>query len=129
MALLRLSRDPHKPTIGYDDLLERRALLEECFSDHSFERALAPWARYALDWWEDGVLAGSIQVGWEGERHEPIELGWLCVHPDYRGRGIARALVGAALGRLAIYGRPVTVGCSEEMRAFWEGLGWREVGG
>ncbi|MET4131788.1 GNAT superfamily N-acetyltransferase [Porphyrobacter sp. MBR-155] len=38
----------------------------------------------------------------------PLELGWIVVHSEYRGRGHARTLIGAALG---------ATGCSEGIYA------------
>ncbi|MDU4831820.1 MAG: GNAT family N-acetyltransferase [Actinomyces sp.] len=57
--------------------------------------------------WADGDLIGAIFVTigtpWDDADKSPYILD-LMVHPDYRGRGIATALIGEAAGRVAAAG-------------------------
>jgi ribosomal protein S18 acetylase RimI-like enzyme len=49
----------------------------------------------------DGVLVGTVIAGWDGWRAHVYRL---AVHPDHRGRGLARRLLGAVEERFAALG-------------------------
>jgi ribosomal protein S18 acetylase RimI-like enzyme len=75
----------------------------------------------------DGELVGSVMAGYDGHR------GWLYsvgVHPDARGKGLARRLVAEAERALAALGCPkvnvqvfVVNGAAQ---AFWRRIGYLE---
>jgi ribosomal protein S18 acetylase RimI-like enzyme len=88
----------------------------------------ALWARDAealLVATEDGVLVGTVIVGWDGWRGAFYRL---AVQPDRRGRGIGRALVAAGEARLIRLGvRRVSLYAVEAhpaAMAFWPALGY-----
>ena len=73
----------------------------------------------------DGRLAGSLLCGWDGRR---ARLYHVCVHPDFRGRGIAQTMVRRVLRKLRSMG---VVKCdlvcfqdNEIGNAFWGRSGW-----
>jgi ribosomal protein S18 acetylase RimI-like enzyme len=74
---------------------------------------------------EDGRLVGTIIGGWDGWRGNTYRL---AVPPDYRRRGIARALVAEVERRLRTKGaRRITAlvaKSEEEARPFWEAVGY-----
>jgi ElaA protein len=78
-----------------------------------------------------GRLAGELAAyaRWypEGER---IRLGRIATAGGVRGRGLGRALVAAALRRIAADhpGRPVLVHAQSYLRSFYESLGFTTVG-
>ncbi len=74
---------------------------------------------------ENGQLAGTLLCGWDGRR---ARLYHVCVHPAFRGRGIARRMVARALQQLKELG---VVKCdlvcfadNEIGNTFWQHLGW-----
>lgn len=75
---------------------------------------------------EDGRIVGTLIAAWDGWRGAFYRLG---VHPDRRGRGIARALVLAGEARLAELGcRRISlyaVVAHEPAVAFWRAMGYR----
>jgi ribosomal protein S18 acetylase RimI-like enzyme len=88
-------------------------------------RKLADSPQLLLVGEEDGVVVGSVMVGYDGHR------GWinyLAVHPSRQGSGLGRVLMGAAEERLA------ALGCAkinlqvrddnEAARAFYEAIGY-----
>ncbi len=73
----------------------------------------------------DGRLAGTLLCGWDGRR---ARLYHVCVHPDFRGRGIAQSMVSNVLRKLRSMG---AVKCdlvcfqdNEIGNAFWGRVGW-----
>ena len=73
----------------------------------------------------DGRLAGTLLCGWDGRR---ARLYHVCVHPDFRGRGIAQTMVSRVLRQLRAMG---VVKCdlvcfqdNEIGNAFWRRVGW-----
>jgi ribosomal protein S18 acetylase RimI-like enzyme len=73
----------------------------------------------------DGQLVGALIVGWDGWRGSFYRL---AVHPDWRRRGIATALVRAGEDRLSRLGatRLTAIVASDEEGAgsFWAALGY-----
>ena len=74
----------------------------------------------------DGRLIGGVMAGHDGRRGY---LQHLLVHPDYRGRGIARALVERSLAALAAAGIAKThidvLRTNGVGLGFWERMGWQ----
>ncbi len=76
---------------------------------------------------EDGKIVGSVLGGTDGRRGC---LYHTVVHPDYRHRGIAAALIDRAVSVLQAEG--VTRVClqvrdtNRQGKTFWEHLGWSE---
>lgn len=84
-----------------------------------------------LVWVEQGRVLGNVSLrralGWGG-----FFIGNVAVHPDWRGRGIASALMEAALEAISVRGgRWVGLEVrtdNQVARRFYERLGFREVG-
>ncbi|HEY1831298.1 MAG TPA: GNAT family N-acetyltransferase [Acidimicrobiales bacterium] len=76
---------------------------------------------------EDDCIVGTLIAAWDGWRGAFYRLG---VHPDHRGRGVARALVLAGEARLAEHGcRRISlyaVVAHEPAVAFWRSMGYRQ---
>jgi ribosomal protein S18 acetylase RimI-like enzyme len=74
----------------------------------------------------DGDVVGSLIVGWDGWRGSLYRL---AVHPDWRRRGIAAALVRDAEERLrelgAVRMTAIVVDEDVEAAAFWNAVGYR----
>ncbi|WP_297344020.1 GNAT family N-acetyltransferase [Amnibacterium sp.] len=78
------------------------------------------WARHQLGPWlqrdlsrlaltDDGDIAGFV-VGWdEGAAADELYIALVGTDPDWRGRGVARALLADVLGASTAAGRPVAV--------------------
>ena len=73
----------------------------------------------------DGRIVGAIMVGTDGRRGYIYHT---AVHPDYRRRGIAKALVEAALAAVERLGvnkvALVVFGRNKDGNAFWEKMGF-----
>ncbi len=82
-------------------------------------------------WVEHGQVVGNVSLRPALERGGYL-IGNVCVHPDWRRRGIARALMEAALTRLSARGgrwAGLEVRAdSPEARRMYEHLGFREAG-
>lgn len=76
---------------------------------------------------EDGRVAGGILCGHDGRR---ASLNHLAVHPDFRKRGIATALVDKCLAALAAEGiqkcHIFVYENNSDGIAFWKKLGWKK---
>jgi putative acetyltransferase len=76
---------------------------------------------------EDGRVAGAVLCGHDGRR---ASLNHLAVHPDFRKRGIAKALVEKCLAALAAEGiqkcHIFVYESNGEGIAFWKKLGWKK---
>jgi ribosomal protein S18 acetylase RimI-like enzyme len=74
----------------------------------------------------DGDVVGSLIVGWDGWRGSLYRL---AVHPDWRRRGIAAALVRDAEEHLrelgAVRMTAIVVDEDVEAAAFWRSVGYR----
>jgi ribosomal protein S18 acetylase RimI-like enzyme len=57
--------------------------------------------------WEDGKIAGSVQLDYDTPPNQPhrAEVRKLLVHPDFRRRGLARALMAEIERRAGALGR------------------------
>ena len=73
----------------------------------------------------DGSIVGAIMVGTDGRRGYIYHT---AVHPDYRRRGIAKALVDCALSAVECLGinkvALVVFGRNKDGNAFWEKMGF-----
>ncbi|HDQ73881.1 MAG TPA: GNAT family N-acetyltransferase [Chloroflexi bacterium] len=83
-------------------------------------------------WVEDGKVVGNVSLR-PGTEYDSFFIGNVAVHPAYRGRGIGRALMDAALDAVAMAGGDGWVGLEvrEEnvvARKLYEKLGFRSVG-
>lgn len=76
--------------------------------------------------WADGRPVGGLLAGHDGRRGH---LNHLLVHPDFRGRGIARTLVACTLAALGAAGIDKThidvLRDNAAGQAFWAALGWQ----
>ncbi len=74
----------------------------------------------------DGQVVGTVIAGWDGWR---ANLYRLAVHPDQRGRGIARRLLGLAEERVAGFGtgRVLAMVLDDNHRGqqLWRGAGYQ----
>jgi hypothetical protein len=82
-------------------------------------------------WVEEGQVVGNVSMRSALERGGSL-IGNVCVHPDWRRRGIARALMEAAVGELGRR-RARWVGLevredNDHARGLYEALGFREAG-
>lgn len=82
-------------------------------------------------WVEEGQVVGNVSMRPALEQGGFL-IGNVCVHPDWRRRGIARALMDAALGelrrrRVRWAGLEVRAD-NDHARGLYEALGFREVG-
>lgn len=89
--------------------------------------------RIILAAWEDGRVAGTVQVELMGVDNQPhrADLQKMLVHGDFRRRGLATALMNAIEEKCLALGRTVLV--LDTLRdspaeALYLQLGWREVG-
>lgn len=78
---------------------------------------------------EDGRIVGAILCGHDGRRGC---LYHVCVHPDYRLRGIGRQMVVFAMKRLKEEGinkvALIAFTSNDIGNAFWNEIGWTERG-
>ena len=87
--------------------------------------------RSGFVWEEAGLVVGNVSLRPARERGGYI-IGNVCVHPDWRGRGIASALMENALREMGRYGGrwaglEVSTG-NTAARNLYAGLGFREAG-
>ncbi len=59
---------------------------------------------YTLVWDVDGRFASAVTISRQGSDAQRWYIANVATHPDYRGRGLARALVSAALDRIRAQG-------------------------
>jgi ribosomal protein S18 acetylase RimI-like enzyme len=89
--------------------------------------AVAP----GLIWVEDGRVVGNVSLR-RARNHGGYLIGNVVVHPDWRGRGIATALMEAAMDRVSRRGARwigLEVRADNDVaRGLYEGLDFREVG-
>jgi len=75
--------------------------------------------------WAGNNLIGTVLAGHDGRRGY---LHHLCVHGDFRGRGVGRSLVARALETLRAQGlnkaHAFLFSDNEDGRKFWEKIGW-----
>ncbi|HVC52821.1 MAG TPA: GNAT family N-acetyltransferase [Stellaceae bacterium] len=74
------------------------------------------------------TLAGYLRLIAEADR---VRIGRVCVAPEFRGHGLARRLMHAALAvaRRDHPGRPVAVSAQTYLASFYAGLGFAAVSG
>ncbi|ACU88996.1 GNAT family N-acetyltransferase [Desulfomicrobium baculatum] len=75
--------------------------------------------------WANGLLIGTVLAGHDGRRGY---LHHLCVHDDFRHRGVGRQLIGRALEVLDALGlekaHAFLFTDNESGRRFWDRIGW-----
>lgn len=133
-AVLSLTQPQLRPLDPRRDLAAVADLIELCFSGHMdadgreyirYLRRLArslslfPWSvevpersagsLYGYVWVEEGKVVGNLSLIPLRRQNRPIYLiANVAVHPDFRGRGIARALTERALRHSAEHGAAAT---------------------
>ncbi len=80
------------------------------------------WRRFwvAVDSQDRLLGCGQLKTHSDGS----LELASIAVHPQYRGRGIAHAIVNQLLDRAS---RPLYLRCAAPMQAFYERFGFRAI--
>lgn len=81
----------------------------------------------------EGRISGTVQLDWDTPPNQPhrAELRKLIVHPDFRGRGIARALMAAIEERAATLGRSLITldtRTGDKAEPLYASLGYRTAG-
>lgn len=89
--------------------------------------------RLLLAAWRDGRLAGTVMLDWDTPPNQPhrAEVTKLLVHPDFRRRGLARALMLALEAEAAQRGRgliTLDTRTGDAAEPLYAGLGYRTVG-
>lgn len=80
-----------------------------------------------------GEVAGTVQLDWDTPPNQPhrAEVRKLLVHPGWRGRGVARALMAAVEARARALGRVVLTldtRTGDAAEPLYESLGYRVAG-
>ena len=65
-----------------------------------------PWLTYWVAKEEERVVGVVGHYAYKKDEHEASWIGWMCVHPDYRGRGIGRDLLYLVLEEAKRLGKP-----------------------
>jgi len=83
--------------------------------------------------WSEGVLVGTVQLAYPASENQPhrADVLKLLVHPDFRRRGIARALLGKAEQAARAHGRTLLVldtRAGDGAEDLYRAEGWIEVG-
>ncbi len=94
---------------------------------------VASGARLLLGAWADGVLAGTVMLDLGMPQNQPhrAEIQKLLVHPDFRRRGIARALMERAEQAASRIGRTLLTldtRADDAAEPLFRSLGWIEAG-
>jgi len=94
---------------------------------------VAAGARLLLAAWADGILAGTVMLDLGMPQNQPhrAEVQKLLVHPDFRRRGIARALVERAEQAASRIGRrllTLDTRAGDAAEPLYRSLGWTEAG-
>ena len=81
----------------------------------------------------EGRISGTVQLDWDTPPNQPhrAELRKLIVHPDLRGRGIARALMAAIEDKAATLGRSLITldtRTGDKAEPLYASLGYQTVG-
>jgi ribosomal protein S18 acetylase RimI-like enzyme len=102
------------------------------FWKHSLEAA-ERGERLVLGAYAQGALAGTVTVDLDTPPNQPhrAEIAKLMTHPDFRGRGIATALMAEAEARAMMAGRTIlTLDTASEAGAapFYERQGYVRIG-
>lgn len=94
---------------------------------------VASGARLLLVAWQDGALAGTVQLHMAAQENQPhrCEVEKLLVDPAFRRRGIARALLARAEQAASRLGRrllTLDTRAGTAAEALYRALGWHETG-
>lgn len=81
------------------------------------------WKRFLLAVDAEDRLLGCGQL--KPHRDASIELASIAVQPNFRGQGIAQAIIEQLLAQT---GRPVYLNCAAPMREFYERFGFHSIG-
>ncbi len=95
--------------------------------------AVRAGARLVLVAWEAGEVVGTVQLDWDTPPNQPhrAEVRKLLVHPGWRRRGVARALMAAVEARARALGRVVLTldtRTGDAAEPLYESLGYRVAG-
>ncbi len=95
--------------------------------------AVAGGGRLLLGAWQDGVLAGTVQLDMAMPQNQPhrAEVVKLLVHPDHRRRGIGRALMQRVEQAAARHGKRLLVldtASGDAGEQLYRSLDWQEAG-
>src|SRR5207249_1685387 len=111
--------------LAFADSLRELAGWNQTLDDWRGLLELSPEGCFLAEW--DGAPAGTITTICYGQ--ELAWIGMLLVHPDFRGRGIGRALLARCVEHLKAAGiRAIKLDATPDGKMLYEQFGFREEG-